>query len=59
MKYAYIVLKKRVSESEWTAVNWYSTPRDAGSALRLVQAYNPYMQTKIERVPSADRNRYF
>ena len=58
-RYAYIVLHKRAADSDWTAVNWYHTPRDAASALRMVQAYNPERQTKIERVDFLDRNSYF
>lgn len=58
-KYAYIVLKKRAAETEWACVNWYTTPGNSRSALRMVQMYYPEMQTKVERVPFADRNRYF
>lgn len=57
--YAYIVLKKRAADTDWTCVNWYSSKRDSEAALRTVQMYHPAMQTKVERVPFSDRNRYF
>jgi len=59
MRYTYVVFKKRAADTEWTRVNWYCTPKDARTALRLVQMYNPEMHTKIERELYSESSRYF